>query len=882
MPHRQIPRHDRTATESDTLDFRKIFECHQNVMLVLEPKTGRIVHANKAAAAFYGWDFATLLQKNITEINLLSPEEVQAEMTKAQAEQKNCFYFMHRLANGRIREVEVRSTPVDWQGLPCLCFMVNDITEQRQAECETKQSEEKWRTFFESMTEMVVLHELVFDEQGNPVDYRITDCNTAFCQITSLSKDFAVGKLASVLYQRQPAPFLTLYAQVATSGISQQFETYYEPMDLYLSVSVVSPETNKFATICTDYSKQKNSEIELKASEALYKSILQAVPAGIGLVKNRVIQKTNDRLCVITGYAEAELIGQSARILYSTEEDFDFVGTEKYRQIAEYGTGAVETKWRRKDGSIIDVYLSSTPIDVEDRSKGVTFAALDITQRKRAEALLIESENRYRAVIEQAPEAILLCDPITYDVLEANSQFSKQFGYELDRDGPLNLFDLIDDQRDNMETKSAELRNTGYLPTQRRRLYHKNGFLVNVERSATLVQYQERAITVMTLRNISEEVRQEETIRKDAELAKRIQLAMLTSVPPSKHLELTTIYEAQYYVGGDLFFMDWRYGGNLLRGFLVDATGHGLATALHTSAMHVLLREVNEMDLPLSEAMRRLNERAAQYFDESTFAGALGFELDLQTRQLHWCCAGMPKIWLSTQKQRGLINCPGMYLGISPEEFFETNTMPLAVGDSFCFMTDGLTDLIEDSETVKNIGYSKMVAMLQNLAQSPACRDDATAICFRVKSLPEPIGNANGWPRVLRFEGYGDYQRLKGEVATILAEVTGKLHSMQEVAVHEALANALECRDGIPRQHKARLKINRIGKYLVIRVKTSRIGFAGNTLLRRLKSHPAGFFDFGEDASMGRGIPIMLAITDFMTYNSDGTELCLVWAVCDK
>lgn len=879
MPNHQVPGHEKITTEADTLDFRKIFECHQTVMLVIEPASGRIVHANRSATEFYGWDISALLKKNIAEINMLPPEEIQLEMSRALMQQKKHFNFLHRLADGRIRQVEVRSTPVDWQGLSCLCSMVNDVTEQRWAESQTKLSEIKWRTLFESMAEMIVLHELVFDEQGLPVDYRISDCNQVFCQTTRFSKEFVVGKPASVLYQSKPAPFLDLYAKVATSGISEQFETYYEPLNLHLSVSVISQEKNKFATICTDITRQKRYEKELQESEALYKSFLQAVPSGIGMVIHRVIAKTSARLCAITGYREDELLGQSSRLLYPTDEEYDCVGKEKYRQIIENGTGAVETKWRRKDGTVIDVYLSSTPIDVADWGKGVTFTALDITQRKRAEALLLESENRYHAVIEQAPEAILLCDPLTYDVLEANSQFSKQFGYELDRDGPLNLFDIIDDQRDQIEAYLAEMRTTGYLPPQRRRMYHKNGYLINVERSSTLAQYRGRSIAVLTLRNISEEVRQEQAIRKDAELAKRIQLAMLPSVTSSKHIELTTVYEAHDYVGGDLFFMDWRYGGNLLRGFLVDAAGHGLATALHTSAMHVLLREVNEMDLPLHEAMRWLNVRAVQYFDESTFAGAIGFELDLQTKQLHWCCAGMPKIWLSTQRQRGIVSCPGLYLGISPEEFFETHALPLSVGDSFCFLTDGLTDLIDDDEPIKNAGFSEMVEMLQGLAQSPACRDDATAICIRIKSLPEPTGRLKGWPRILRFEGYGDYRRLKDEVATILAEVTGKPHSMQEVAVNEALANALECRDGIPRQHKARLKINRIGKRLVIRVKTSRIGFAGNALLRRLKSRPDEFFDFGEDASMGRGIPIMLATTNYMTYNNDGTELCLVWII---
>ncbi|MBV5350601.1 PAS domain S-box protein, partial [bacterium] len=116
----------------------------------------------------------------------------------------------------------------------------------------------------------------------------------------------------------------------------------------------------------------------LVQSETMQKSILRAAPVGIGLVRKRVIQSANKKLCVMTGYAETELVGQSARMLYPSQEEYEIVGTEKYRQIAAFGTGTVETKWQRKDGTLIDVLLSSTPLALDDLDKGVTFTALDI------------------------------------------------------------------------------------------------------------------------------------------------------------------------------------------------------------------------------------------------------------------------------------------------------------------------------------------------------------------------------------------------------------------------------------------------------------------------------------------------------------------------
>jgi len=130
----------------------------------------------------------------------------------------------------------------------------------------------------------------------------------------------------------------------------------------------------------------------LSGSEAMLRSIFRAAPVGIGVVKNRVLGWTNQRIYEMTGYSEGDLRGKSARILYPSDEDFEFVGREKYRQISQFGTGTVETTWLRSDGREIDVILSSTPIDLADLEKGVTFSALDITERKQLEERLRHSQ----------------------------------------------------------------------------------------------------------------------------------------------------------------------------------------------------------------------------------------------------------------------------------------------------------------------------------------------------------------------------------------------------------------------------------------------------------------------------------------------------------
>jgi PAS domain S-box-containing protein len=181
--------------------------------------------------------------------------------------------------------------------------------------------------------------------------------------------------------------------------------------------------------VVTDITDRKRAEETLREQEIKLSSIFRAAPVGIGVVFNRVFKEANDMLCQMTGYSREELLGQNARMLYTTQEDYDYVGQVKYRQISEEGTGTLETRWQKKDNTVIDIILSSTPLDPDDLAKGVTFTALDITERKQAEGSLRESKERFRALSENAPDIIYtmnLLGAITY----VNPSWKRIFGHD--------------------------------------------------------------------------------------------------------------------------------------------------------------------------------------------------------------------------------------------------------------------------------------------------------------------------------------------------------------------------------------------------------------------------------------------------------------------
>lgn len=84
-----------------------------------------------------------------------------------------------------------------------------------------------------------------------------------------------------------------------------------------------------------------------------------AAPIGIGVVHNRVFSWVSEGLLSMTGYCLDELSGKSARVLCTDDDEYERVGREKYGQIATAGKGVIETRWKAKDGSLIDILLSS-------------------------------------------------------------------------------------------------------------------------------------------------------------------------------------------------------------------------------------------------------------------------------------------------------------------------------------------------------------------------------------------------------------------------------------------------------------------------------------------------------------------------------------------
>lgn len=273
-----------------------------------------------------------------------------------------------------------------------------DRAEHRQMETQLRESERRFRTLFETMSEIVALHELVYDSAGKPVDYRIIDCNSSFSAGMGIPRERALGALASKLYGTGQAPYLIEYARVALSGQALTFESYFEPLKRHFSISVASPGEGRFATVATDITVRKQTENELRESEQRFRATFEHAAAGIAHVDiNGQFLRVNQRLCELLGHAREELLHSTIQDVTHPEDLSADLSQIRRLLGGEIETYSMEKRYIARNGGVVWAQLTCSLVQHPEGVPHYLIAVIqDIGLRKQAEAALKGSEERYR------------------------------------------------------------------------------------------------------------------------------------------------------------------------------------------------------------------------------------------------------------------------------------------------------------------------------------------------------------------------------------------------------------------------------------------------------------------------------------------------------
>lgn len=446
-------------------------------------------------------------------------------------------------------------------------------------------------------------------------------------------------------------------------------------------------------------------ELVFKLSRALEQS-----PNAILITDlNGNIEYVNPAFTRLTGYKAEEVIGKNPRLLQSGKTSL-----EQYRRLWETITAGRE--WRdeiqdrKKNGELYWALETIAPIR-NAASNPTHFLAIqqDITERKRVEAALRESEAQTRLIIQNALDAIILMDADEL-ITDWNPQAEKIFGWNRNEVLGSSLADTIIPPR-YREAHRQGLRRflkTGKGPVLSKRLelsgLHRDGYEFPVELTVSPLKVGDSYVFSGFLRDLTQRKEAEEAIRRarvklavsrnEMRIAQQIQESLFPPAP----LILPTVEIRGYclpatHVGGDYFdYFQWQ--DEAIDIVIADVSGHSVGPALLMAETRSALKAQFHLHRTVADTLSGLNEALYEDLDRSDHFITMGYlRYDTVTGQLAYANAGhIPPLLFRQGQACRQLDADGLVLGVKLDVVFEERLVNLQQGDMIFLYTDGIIE----------------------------------------------------------------------------------------------------------------------------------------------------------------------------------------------
>lgn len=302
--------------------------------------------------------------------------------------------------NGKRIPMHLTGCPLFVDGKEYLTGIGLDNTNYYKTLEQLKRSEDKYRNIIQNLSSAYALHEIILDKAGKPVDYRFLEVNQAFEEMTGLKAKRVLGKTCLEVLPGTEKYWIDTYGEIALTGKRITFENFSSVLDRHYQVSAYSTEKNKFSTVFVDITNIKKSEERYRLSEAKFHKLFddhEAVELLIDPISYQILD-ANKAAVEFYGWSKKELLKMSmTQINTLSHEELKL----KFDEIDNKAIHYFEFKHLHKDGSVTDVEVFSTEVEIDE--KPVLHSIIhDITTRKVTEKALQKSENMLNMFFSQS------------------------------------------------------------------------------------------------------------------------------------------------------------------------------------------------------------------------------------------------------------------------------------------------------------------------------------------------------------------------------------------------------------------------------------------------------------------------------------------------
>ena len=287
--------------------------------------------------------------------------------------------------------------------------IARDITDQKKLETALRESEKNYRLMFETMVSGFALLEMMYDESGKPIDCRYIEANPAHEELTGLKTTEIIDRTARESIPGLEDSWIEDYGQVDRTGKPMEIENYVEGLKSWYKVFAYRTKPGFVAITFENITDSKQAEEALRESEEKYRTLVETNPYGFQEIDSAgIITYANVTFQKMTGYTGEELFGESILNLLEPVSGRDEMREYLSILVKEQPQPTIYfQKLRTKDGRIIDIEVAWR-YNRDNKGGVVGFSSIitDVTERKRAEKILRDGEERLSIALQGSNSGI--------------------------------------------------------------------------------------------------------------------------------------------------------------------------------------------------------------------------------------------------------------------------------------------------------------------------------------------------------------------------------------------------------------------------------------------------------------------------------------------